>query len=85
MDDHPEYYCSLTYEDWCDLLSAIEVKYERKRIAGHIKKIAPARSASISDSEKSVRVPRRKKAKTGVLGSHNSPRRAHDRHHGSHN
>ena len=30
LDDHPEEYRSLTYEDWCDLLSTIQVKYERK-------------------------------------------------------
>ena len=30
LDDHPEDYRSLTYEDWCDLLSTIEVKHEKK-------------------------------------------------------
>ena len=30
LDDHPEDYRSLTYEDWCDLLSTIEVRDERK-------------------------------------------------------
>ena len=84
LDDHPEEYCSLTYEYWCDLLSTIEVKYERKREAGHIKKIASDREASLSDSDKSVRVPRRNKSKTGVPNSHKPPRRAHDRHHGEH-
>ena len=29
LDDHPEDYRSLTYVDWCDLLSIIEVKDER--------------------------------------------------------
>ena len=28
--DHPEDYRFLTYEDWCDFLSTIKVKYERK-------------------------------------------------------
>ena len=37
LDDHPEDYHSLIYEYWCDLLSIIEVKYERKRAADHIK------------------------------------------------
>ena len=81
LDDHPEDYCSLTYEDWCDLLSKIEVKNEMKRAAVHTKNIASARAASISDSDKSVRIPMRKKYKTGVLRSKKSPRRAHDRHH----
>ena len=83
MDYHLEYYRYLTYEDWCDLLSTIEVKYERKSSAVHIKKISSARAASLSDSDKSVRVARRKKAKNGVSNSHKSPSRAHDRHHGA--
>ena len=83
LDDHPEDYFSLTYEDWCDLLSTIEVIGERKRAEDHIKKIASARAASLSDSNESVRIPRRKKANTGVLNSHNSPSRAYDRYHGA--
>ena len=35
----------------------------------------------LSDRDKSVRIPRRKKSKTGVLSSNKSPIRAHDRHH----
>ena len=50
----------------------------------NIKNIASARSASQSDSDKSAMIPRRKKAKTGGLRSNNSPRKAHDRHHGVH-
>ena len=83
MDDHPEEYRSLTYEDWCDLLSTIEVKYERKRAAGHIKKIDSARAASLSNSNESMRVMHRKKAKTDVSNSHKPPRREHKRHHGA--
>ena len=81
LDDHPEDYRSLTYEDWCDLLYNIKVKDERKRASGNIKKIAAARVASLSESNKPVRIPRRKKAKTGVSNPHKTPRRAHDRHH----
>ena len=51
LDDHPEDYRSLTYEDWCDLLFIIKVKYESKRAAVHIKNIVSARAASLSDSE----------------------------------
>ena len=83
-DDIPEDYRSLTYEDWCDLLSTINVKYERKKATVHIKKSASARAASLSESDESVRIPRRKKAKTGVLRAKKPPRRAHDRHHGVH-
>ena len=81
LDDHPEYYCSLTYEDWCDLLSTIDIKYERKIAAVHIEKIASSREASQYNSNNSVGIPRRKKSKTGVLSSNKSPIRAHDRHH----
>ena len=83
LDDHPEDYCSLTYEDWCDLLSTIEVKYERKIAAVHIKNTSSARAASLSNSDESVRIPRRKKAKTGVSNYHKSQRRSHYRHHGA--
>ena len=81
LDDHPEDYRSLTYEDWCDLLYTIEVKDERKIAAVHIKKIASSRAAFISDSNDSMRIPRRKKSNNGVSNSHKPPRRAHDRHH----
>ena len=83
LDDHPEEYFSLNYEYWWDLLSKIEVKDERKRAAVHIKKIASERAASISNSAKSVNIPKRKKDKTGVLSSNKSIRRANDRHHGA--
>ena len=66
LDDNIEDYRSLTYEYWCDLLSTIEVKDERKRAAVYIKKIASTRPASPSDSDESVSIMRRKKAKTGV-------------------
>ena len=48
----------------------------------HIKKIASARAASLSDSDGSVSIPMRKKAKTGVLRSNKSPKGSHNRHHG---
>ena len=81
LDDHLEDYRSLNYGNWCELLSTIKVKDESKSAAVHIKKIASARAASLSDSNKSVRIPRRKKAKTSFLSSTKSPRRAHERHH----
>ena len=51
LDEHPEDYRSLTYKDWCDLLSTIEVKDKSKRAAVQIKNIASAREASLSDSD----------------------------------
>ena len=47
LDDHPKYYRSLTYDGWCDLLSAIKVKDERKISAVHIKKITSDRAYSL--------------------------------------
>ena len=82
LDNHPEDYLSLTYEDWCDILTTIEVKDERKIVAMHIKNIASAREASLSESNKSVSILRRKKAKTDVLRFNKSPRRANDTDHG---
>ena len=84
LDEHPEDYRSLSYQDSCDLLSTIEVKDEKKISAVNTKKIASARAASLSDSDESARITRRKKAKTGVSNSHKSPRRAQDRHHSAH-
>ena len=41
--------------------------------ATQIKIIASARAASLSDSDGSVRIPRKKKARTGVLCSNKEP------------
>ena len=81
LEDHPEDYRSLTYYYWCDLLSKIDVKDERKRAAAHIKNIDSARAASLSDSNDSVKIWRKKKASTGVLRSNKLQKKAH-KHHG---
>ena len=80
LDDHPENYCSLTYEYWWDLLSTIEFKDERKRAAAQIKNIASARASSFSDSSDSERISRKKKARTGVLRSNKPWKKAHKHH-----
>ena len=69
LDNHPEDYRFYTYEYWCDLLYKIEVKDERKMAAAQIKKIASDRAASIYESDESVWIPRKKKARTAVLRS----------------
>ena len=51
LGDHPEEYRYLTHEDWCDLMSTINVKDEIKRAAVHIKKITSDRADSLSDSD----------------------------------
>ena len=67
LEDNQEDYRSLTHECWCDLLSKIEVKDNRKMASTQIKNIAYSIVASHSYSNESVRVPRKKKARTGVL------------------
>ena len=47
-----------------------------------IKKITSDREASLSDSNKSMKIPRKKKEKTGVSCSNKTPKRVHSRHHG---
>ena len=81
LEDNQEDYCSLTNEDWFDLLSKIEVKDNRKSEANQIKNISSARVASHSDSNKSVRIPSKKKTSTGVLLK-NLKRKA-SKHHGT--
>ena len=66
LEDIQEDYCSLTHEYWCDLLSTVKVKDNRKREGTQIKKIATSRTASHSDSNESVRVTRNNKARTCV-------------------
>ena len=56
----------MTHEDWCDLLFTIEGKDNRKNTATQIKKIETLIAASLSDSNKSIRVTRRKKASNDV-------------------
>ena len=83
LDEHPEDYCSLTYEDWCDLLSTIKVKDERKRASVHINNIDSARAAYLSDSNDPARILKKKKAKTGLFHSNKSSKNLH-RHHRIH-
>ena len=58
LEDHQDYYRYFNYEDWCDLLYIIEVEDKRKRAATQIKNIASDRSASLSDSDDSARIPK---------------------------
>ena len=76
-------YQSLTHEYWRDLLSTIKVKCDRKIAAIYINKIASDRSASLSESDKYVRILRNEKARlgTGVLCSNKGPRKKAPKHH----
>ena len=75
MEEHPEDYRSLTYEDWCDLLSTIEVKDERKREATQINKIAYAGATPLSENNESVKIPRKNNSRTGILRSNEGPQK----------
>ena len=67
LEDNQEDYRSLTHEDWCYLLSTIEVKDNSKRAATQFENISSARAASNSDSDGYVRILSKNKARTGVL------------------
>ena len=66
LDDYLEDHHSLAHEYWCGLLSTIQVKDVRKRASIQIKKIDSARASSLSDSDISVRIPMKKKARLGA-------------------
>ena len=66
MEDKQETYSSFSHQDWYELLSTIEAKDNRKRAATKIKNIASSRADSLSDSNYSLRIPRKKKARTGA-------------------
>ena len=83
LDDHQEEYCSLTHEYWCDLLSKNEVKYNRKRTATQIKNIVSDRAASNSDSNRSVKIPRKKKSRTDFFPNDMGPNHKAPTHHGT--
>ena len=75
----------MTHEYWCILLYTIQVKDTRKRAATKIKNIASDRSDYLSDSGRSVRIPRNKKARfgTGVIRSKKVPNNKVPEHHGT--
>ena len=79
LEGNQEDYLSLTHECWCDLLSTIKVKDNRS--ATHIKNIDSARAASCSDNDRSVSIPRKKKARTGFLCNNKGPDNKAPKHH----
>ena len=83
LEDNQEDNIYLIHEYWCDLLSTIEVKYNSKRAATQIKNIASTRSSSHSDSDESVRIPRNKKARNGVLRNNKGTDKKAHKHHGN--
>ena len=58
---------SILHEDWCDLISTVEVKDNRKRVATQIKRFSTSKQASNYDINESVRAPRNERVRTGFL------------------
>ena len=68
LEDNHEEYRSILHEYCCDLLSTIEFKDNSQRAATQVKRLATSIAALVSsDSNESVRVPRKKRVRTGVL------------------
>ena len=82
LEGNQEDFHSLDHEDWCDLLSTIEVKDNRKRSATQIKRLASSKLAYNSESDESIRVPHKKRLRTGVLPNRKQKGVNYPKHHG---
>ena len=71
----------MNHEDWCELLSTKKVKDNRKRAVNQIKRIATSRSASHSDRDESIRVPLKKRDRTGVIKNYKQKGKDTPNHH----
>ena len=67
LEDSQEYYHSLNHEDWCELLSTIKVKDNRKRAATQIKIIETSIEGSHYNSDECIRALCNKRARNFVL------------------
>ena len=66
--DNIQDYGSLPHKYWCDLLSTMEKKDNRKRAATQIKRVAASKAAPANyDSNAYKRFPLKKKARTVVI------------------
>ena len=83
LEDNQEVYHSLTYEYWCELMSIIKVKDNRKIKATKIKNIYFVKSVAHSYRNTSVRIPGKNKANTGVLHNSKGPNNKAPEHHGN--
>ena len=84
LEDNQEDYHYLDHEYWCDLLSNIGVKYNRKRAATQIKRIVTAKAASHYDSNESIRVLCKKRYINGVTTNRKQQGGKMPKHHGAH-
>ena len=83
FEDNQEEYCSLAHEDWCKLLSKIEIKDNSKKEATQIKKIDSAKAAYHFDRKGSVRIPRKNKSRTGFLHNNKGSNNKAPKYHGN--
>ena len=81
LEDNQENYFSLTHEDWCDLLSTIKFKDNRKKAATQTKRIATPKEASHSDSDGSIRFLLNKRYRTCVIPNRKQKGKNTPKHH----
>ena len=66
-----EDYFPISHKEWCNPMSAIDVKDNITRAAVQIKRLATPNSAPVnSERDYYIRVPRKNNSRTGVLPSH---------------
>ena len=82
LENNQEEDCSLSYDNWWYLLSAIKFKDNSKRSVTHIKRLEISRTASNSESNESISIPRKKRLKTGVIISRKHQGVKTPKHHG---
>ena len=70
LEDKKENHRSLAHEYWCKLLSTIKVKENRKMAATQIKSLVTSRASCNPDCDELVRLPRKKRVRTGVTPNH---------------
>ena len=84
LEDNEEEYIYLDHKDWCDLLSTIEVKDNRKINATQIKRLATSTETSNYDSHESIMVKRKKRVSTSVITSRKQQGEKTPKYHGIH-
>ena len=82
LEDNHEDYFSILHEEWCELLSTIEVRVNTERYATHIKRLATSKAIPNYDSNKSIRVPHNKMVSTSALPNFNQKGGEMPKHHG---
>ena len=77
--------CFIHHKYWCELLSTMDIKDERKWDTPKIKRLAPSKAwPDSSDRDASMKVPCKNKSRTGVLLYCNHQSNKTPKHHGAH-